>query len=495
MRLYHWTSQALLIATGGAWHNLTTDFSSTHITTDTRKIKVGDVFVALKGDNFDGHDFIETALKNGAAAVIVNRLVNADIPQLLVDDTRLALGKLGKYRRDQHPDLTVIALTGSSGKTTTKEMIGSIFNQIAPTLITKGNLNNDLGVPMMLLELSDEHKFAVLELGANHLGEIAYTASLVRPDVACVLNIGTAHLGEFGGQESIAKAKAEIYSALTKDGVAVLPFGDKFFEFLSQEAQKFTSNLITFGETTVPTAEAVDFDLLSPEAQAEFADIDNVLVMGDVFSDDVVLNNTHSTFELVCSFEVDKIDSVVIELPFIGEHNVTNALAAASAALALNVPLQLIQTGLQNACPPKGRLTRIQFDNHWLIDDTYNANPTSMLAAAQVLIGEDKQKILVLGDIAELGDTAVLEHQKLGMDLAELPIDKILTLGPLMRHCTDAANQLRADLSTHFDNKQALLSHLTSLLAEPSVVLFKGSRTMRMETLIHDLTCSTQKSE
>ena len=180
MRLYHWTSQALLIATGGAWHNLTTDFSSTHITTDTRKIKVGDVFVALKGDNFDGHDFIETALKNGAAAVIVNRLVNADIPQLLVDDTRLALGKLGKYRRDQHPDLTVIALTGSSGKTTTKEMIGSIFNQIAPTLITKGNLNNDLGVPMMLLELSDEHKFAVLELGANHLGE-----SLILP-VWCV---------------------------------------------------------------------------------------------------------------------------------------------------------------------------------------------------------------------------------------------------------------------------------------------------------------------
>lgn len=495
MKLYRWTSDALLTATGGIWHNLTDDITTTHITTDTRKINLGDVFVALKGDNFDGHDFIDVAIQKGAAAVIVSCQIDADIPQLLVDDTRLALGKLGQYRRDMHPDLTVVALTGSSGKTTTKEMLGAILNQIAPTLITKGNLNNDLGVPMMLLELSDEHKFAVLELGANHMGEIVYTADLVRPDVACVLNIGTAHLGEFGGQDNIAKTKAEIFSALRSDGVAILPFGDKYFDFLNQEAQKFTENLITFGEKSMPTAQAVDLDALSPEEQAEFANLDSVLVMGDVFADDVVLHRTYSDFELVCNFQVDEIDSTLIHLPFIGEHNITNALAASSCAVALGVPLETIKQGLDTAQPPKGRLTRIEFGEHLLIDDTYNANPTSILAAAQVLTSEDKQKILILGDIAELGEAAIDEHQVLGTGLAGFAIDKILTIGTLMRHCSDATNQLRPDFSVHFNDKQALLGYLNDLLKQPSCVLFKGSRSMRMETLIDDLTHSTQQSE
>lgn len=224
MTPYIWQTDNLtqaLASLNPTWHNANDFTQSIKITTDTRKIEQGDIFLALKGDNFDGHNYVATAFDKGASLAITSRVVG-DFAQIVVDDTRLALGQLGKYRRDAHPNLTVVALTGSSGKTTTKEMLGAIFGQFVPTLTTYGNLNNDLGVPMMLLELTDEHEFAVIELGANHVGEIAYTAGLVSPDVACVLNIGTAHLGEFGGRQNIAHAKAEIFSALTADRKSVV---------------------------------------------------------------------------------------------------------------------------------------------------------------------------------------------------------------------------------------------------------------------------------
>ena len=214
MTAYIWQSANLTEAVkdlNATWQNEINFSHSQKITTDTRKIEQGDIFLAIQGDNFDGHDYVQTAKDKGAVLAIVSRAVESDLPQLVVTDTKLALGKLGAYRRDQHPNLKVIAITGSSGKTTAKEMLGSILNRIAPTLITRGNLNNDLGVPMMLLELTDDHRYAVMELGANHVGEIAYTTQLVKPDVACVLNIGTAHLGEFGGRDNIAKTKSEIY--------------------------------------------------------------------------------------------------------------------------------------------------------------------------------------------------------------------------------------------------------------------------------------------
>ncbi len=475
------------------WHHGVTFTQSTRITTDTRKIKVGDIFLALKGDNFDGHDYVAAAFDKGASLAITSYPVGA-FAQIVVSDTRLALGQLGRYRRDVHPDLTVIALTGSSGKTTTKEMLGAIFSQIAPTLITRGNLNNDLGVPMMLLELTDEHRFAVMELGANHVGEIAYTTGLVHPDVACVLNIGTAHLGEFGGRENIARAKAEVYQGLTDTGVAVVPFGDEFFELLSKQADKFTHHHITFGEKATPTNEAIDFSRLSQAEIDELSKMDSVLVMGDVFADDIEVENTHSTFNLTVNLAIDEFDEIGVCLPFVGEHNVTNALAAASCATALGVSIEVIKSGLENATAPKGRLTRITFGEHLLIDDTYNANPTSMLVAADVLGCEAGQTILVLGDIAELGDAAVSEHYKLGQALADkvnagLHISRVLTVGELMSHCTKAiADSDTALISEHFADKETLLSHLNTLLDKPSAVLFKGSRTAGMETLIHDLT-------
>ncbi len=485
--VYVWHQDNLKQATQGQWyHSDKAEIDARRIVTDTRQIQAGDVFLAIKGERFDAHDFIKNAYQQGASAAIVERVVECDIPQLLVADTKLALGNLGKFRREAHPDLTVIALTGSSGKTTTKEMIGAILSQIAPTLITHGNLNNDLGVPMMLLELTDEHRFLVIELGANHLGEIAYTASMVRPDVALILNIGTAHLGEFGGRANIACAKSEIYSVLTNQGVAILPFSDDFYPELLKQASKFTKLHLSFGERAVPIEqaglEATDQAMLKAEG------VSSVLMMGDLFADDIETFATHSTFTLNTNIDIDQIDSLPVHLPFIGEHNVANALAAASATFALGVPLEQIAKGLLRATPPKGRLMRLSADGYCIIDDTYNANPTSMLAAAKVLEAESDTKILVLGDIFELGDAADYEHAKLGHQLALLEIDHVLTLGNHMAHTAAAINEQKT-IAKHYTDKPSLMNDLRQLLSHGSAtVLFKGSRGMAMESLIADLT-------
>ncbi len=473
------------------------DKTATRIITDTRKLEQGDIFLAIKGDNFDGHDYLQTAKDKGAVLAIVSKQINSDLPQLIVSDTKLALGKLGQYRRDQHPNLKVVAITGSMGKTTAKEMLGSILNQIAPTLITRGNLNNDLGVPMMLLELTDEHRYAVMELGANHVGEIAYTTQLVKPDVACILNIGTAHLGEFGGRDNIAKTKSEIYQGLSKQGVAVVPFGDDYFATLLNNAQQFTQNILTFGERDVSLADAgVD---MAQAKEIGLTDDDTVLLMGDVFADDVEMGETgnDSTFSLNFNLEIDDIESADVYLPFAGAHNVVNALAAAACAKALGLEIDTIAKGLSTAQPAKGRLNFSKFTNaigvHTLIDDTYNSNPSAVLAAATVLSQQDGYKILVLGDIGELGDEAVSEHSKLGKNLMGIAIDELLVVGDLMANTAQIANDNKADFAKHFANKDDLTAYLKKLLNEQYCsVLVKGSRFMAMETVLQDLITDTK---
>ena len=478
--LYVWQVDNLLAATAtldGHWQfaeaqatssNNSTDtnstnaskpISSTRIATDTRTIKPGDIFLALSGDNFDGHDYIATAIKQGAVAAIVSRPISPSdinsIPQLIVNDTRLALGQLAAYRRQQHKNLTVIAITGSSGKTTCKEMLGSIFGRLAPTLITRGNLNNDLGVPMMLLELSDHHRYAILELGANHIGEIAYTTEIVKPDVACVLNIGTAHLGEFGSREGICQTKAEIYHTLNDTQYAIVPDKDDFTNKLRRIAEQHTSNVIGFGNTDV-SASHLDVE---PE---------------------------RSEFKL-------HIDSQVhdISLPLAGEHNVNNALAAAACAHALNIDISDIVIGLENARPAKGRLNSQLLGMHRLIDDTYNANPHSVRAAAKVLAAQTGTQVMVLGDIAELGEAAVSEHQSLGRTIATTGINVLLCVGEYAPHTVAGAQEISAISAHAFADKDSLLAYLQSYLqaqqAQPCTVLFKGSRSMEMETLINAL--------
>ena len=466
--LYVWRADNLVAATtalAGHWQQGDANIASTRIATDTRAIKTGDIFLAIEGDNFDGHDYIDTAVAQGAIAVIVSRpivMVNDDdnvIPQLMVSDTRLALGQLAAYRRQQHPDLTVIALTGSSGKTTVKEMLGSIFSRLAPTLITRGNLNNDFGVPMMMLELTDAQRYAILELGANHIGEIAYTTALVRPDVACVLNIGTAHLGEFGSRDGICQTKAEIFQTLTNEQVAVVPDTDDYAVQLRQIAKTHSSRVLGFGSTDVTASEV----------------------------------NTHangSTFILHLGKQ-----SAEINLPLAGAHNVTNALAAAACAYALDISIDDIVIGLNNARPAKGRLDSQKLGKHLLIDDTYNANPHSVRAAANVLTAQSGTQIMVLGDIGELGDAAVSEHYELGRSIAKSGIDMLLCVGDYTAHSVIGANEVGGTTDNlhaqHFNDKTSLLQYLQPYLqaqqAQPCTVLFKGSRSMEMETLIDAL--------
>lgn len=454
-----WVSEQLQAATQGQWINDTTEKSFARIVTDTRAIQAGDVFLALKGERFDAHDFLADAVAKGAQALIVSHANSAlDVPQLVVADTRLALGHLGAYRRAQYPHLIVTALTGSSGKTTVKEMLGSILRLLAPTLITRGNLNNDLGVPMMLLELLPAHQYAVMELGANHVGEIDYTSNMVQPKVAGVLNIGTAHMGEFGGRIGIANAKSEIFKHLPPDGIAVIPAKDDFSQVIQQAAAPYKT--ISFGEG------------------------------GDVYAQNIQLHATSSQFELVTPQ-----GNIDVSLPFAGQHNVDNSLAAASFALALDVPLAVIAQGLTQATNAKGRLNFKQYDQWLIIDDTYNANPHSVRAAAQVLAQQLGCKILVLGDIGELGDDAVTEHYQLGEALAGIALDAVFAVGEFAAHTIAGLKQQNSEmLAFAFNDKPALLAALHHFLQQlkpaQASLLFKGSRYTQMESLISDLTIS-----
>ena len=447
-----WSSQALEQATQGQWHlGRKPTVEIKRILTDSRHAEAGDAFLALKGERFDAHDFVAQVAAQGCQIAIVEQAIEADIYQLVVKDTRLALGALGAYRRREHPQLKVIALTGSSGKTTTKEMLGSILSRLAPTLITRGNLNNDLGVPMMLLELRAEHQFAVMELGASHQGEIDYTSQLVQPHVAGILNIGTAHLGEFGGRDGICRAKSEIYAHVTE--TSIVPAADDYTEQIRQAIQ--TKQSLSFGQG------------------------------GDVFASEVQLEAQSAIFNLNTPQGVTQV-----HLPFAGEHNVANATAAAAFALALGIELNDIVLGLQQAVGAKGRLNFIQHKKYLFIDDTYNANPTSMRAAAEVLAQQEGIRVMVTGDIGELGVSAAIEHYKLGRDLVSVKgLNFVVAVGEFAPAAQEGARSTQYGKKMQaFLNQAQALPFLIGLIethqAQPMSFLFKGSRYTHMETLM-----------
>ena len=451
-----WTAVQLAAATQGYWLNEKVPQGNIkRILTDSRDAEKADAFLALQGERFDAHDFVAQVAAKGCGIAIVSHPVDADICQLVVADTRLALGHLGAYRRAQNSQLKVIALTGSSGKTTTKEMLGSILSRLAPTLITRGNLNNDLGVPMMLLELRTEHQYAVMELGASHQGEIDYTSNLVQPHVAGIINIGTAHLGEFGGRDGICRAKSEIYAHIAKTGTSIVPAADDFADMIRQAVQ--TEQVLSFGEN------------------------------GDVFATETELHPQSSTFTLNTPQGVRQVN-----LPFAGEHNVQNATAATAFALAIGVALDDIVTGLEQATGAKGRLNFIQAKKHLFIDDTYNANPTSMRAAAEVLAQQDGVKVMVIGDIGELGASAAQQHYMLGRDLVATGVNFVVAVGDFSPATQEGARSTQYGKKMQaFLNQEQALPFLLSLIEthQPQSMsfLFKGSRYTHMETLMADL--------
>jgi UDP-N-acetylmuramoyl-tripeptide--D-alanyl-D-alanine ligase len=419
------------------------------VSTDSRSIKPGDLFIALRGEKFDGGNFAAQALQQGAAGVVLDAAQAPDIAAAIrVDDTRLALGRLAAAWRKRF-SIPVVAITGSNGKTTVKEMLAAILRveagSDAAVLHTEGNLNNDIGLPLMLLSLRDTHQFAVLEMGMNHTGEIDYLTRLARPDVALVNNALTAHIGFLGSVENIARAKGEIFNGLSDAGIAV---------FNADDAHAWLWREANAGRCII------DFGIKQP------ASVRGQYRPG-AFGSALTLTLPNACLD------------IALQVP--GEHNVMNALAAATAAFALDVSLRSIDAGLSGFSGVKGRLQKkAALHGSTFIDDTYNANPDSVKAALAVLAQQPGKKVLVLGDMGELGSDAAAMHAQIGLVAREAGVDRLLALGELSRETVGAFGAG----AMHFERIQELLAELENELTPDTTVLVKGSRFMQMERVV-----------
>tara|TARA_A100001015_G_scaffold318220_1_gene437422 strand:- start:4417 stop:5760 length:1344 start_codon:yes stop_codon:yes gene_type:complete len=426
----------------------TENFDLQGVFIDSRKVQEGSLFVAIKGENFDGHDFIGQAVEKGAVAVVCERTSDeVPVPQLVVEDSVKELGEIASYHRNQFT-CGVIALTGSNGKTTVKEMIASILP--SPSFATQGNLNNHIGVPLSILNLRQDHRFGVFELGANHKGEIAYTVSMVKPKVTLINNIGPAHIEGFGSIEGVADAKGEIHLGLSKGGTAVVNEDDNFAHYW--DACFRDKNQIRF----------------SVEAPL------------DVYCKRLQMNPSGcASFTLVTPK-----GECEINLKVFGKHNVSNALAAAACTYALGIGLSDIERGLNNFTGVSGRMTkRIGRKGSIVIDDTYNANLRSVLSALYVLAKMKGHRILVQGDMGELGDATQAHHQEIGQRASELGIDEVYTCG---NNSVFTAKGFGAN-AQHFVSQAELSKQLIERLDANTTVLVKGSRAAAMENIVHDL--------
>lgn len=431
----------------------------TTVSTDTRQAVENGLFFALKGEKFDAHDYAEKAVEQGCVALVVERELPIAVPQIIVADTRLALGELAKWLKSTLNPKTV-AMTGSSGKTTVKEMTAKILQKTAAceedVLYTFGNLNNDLGVPMTLLRLTEQHKFAVIELGANHIGEIAYTTTIAQPDACLVNNVASAHLEGFGSIEGVAAAKGEIYRGLKENGKAII---NQAFYYPQWRKEIGDHELQSFSYTGSDQDSYADF-----------------------WAENVSLNLNGSSF-ILHAFE----EEIEINLPYLGAHNVSNALAATALAMAVGASLADVKAGLEQRLQVKGRLYPVKINEHCLfIDDTYNANVDSMKSAISVLKNYPAFRIFAVGDMAELGKESAQCHQEVADFAQQAGLDLIVSFGK-------ESVVISANAQHHFTDKQAMSDFLLPIISQkiaekqPLVLLAKGSRSQKMETLIADL--------
>ena len=431
------------------------DVAFDSVSIDARQTQAGGLFVALPGSRVDGHDFIAQARANGAVAAMVERLVDDALPQLQVADCQAALGQLGALNRTGFTQ-PVVAITGSSGKTTVKEMLAEILRQCGTVLATRGNLNNELGVPLTLLELTAEHEYAVIEMGAAAIGDIDYSMALAKPDVSILTNAGVAHIGRFGSEQAIAQAKSEIFSGLAADGQAVI---------------NLDSPWLADWQATLGSRKSWSFSLNNPAA--------------DLYAEQLQIDPRGCPGFRMVSAEA----SVAIQLNLLGEHNVANALAAAAAALALKVPMSAIVTGLASLQPVAGRGQSLAGHNGALIiDDCYNANPASVRAAIDVLARLDGYRVLVLGDMGELGATEQQAHRQMGEYARTQGLDALYTTGELS---SLAANEF-GEGGRSFADRSALAAVLKAELNPRTRVLIKGSRSAGMEEVVTALVEGSQ---
>ena len=414
------------------------------VCTDTRSDVEGKLFVALEGAHFDGHDFIKVAEDNGAKAIISHKDINSNLPLIKVVDTEKAYQKIAAFHRKSYGPV-VIAITGSNGKTSTKNMLNSILQLEAPTLSTEGNFNNHLGVPKTLLNLKKNHQFCIIEMGANHQNEISLLCNIANPNLAIITNANNAHIGEFGNLKNLVEAKGEIFESLSKDGIAFINNESPHKKIWRKISG--TQEIIFFGNQSA---------IYATNIQQSTEDINFQLNIGE--------------------------NKINITLKLIGRHQVDNALAAAACASELGIGLEIIKDGLENTIPEKGRLELIELENFTLLNDSYNANPHSMKAAIDTIKKFPGKKIAVLGSMDELGKDSIKLHQEIGEYAKNSGIEKLYSIGEDAKH-------YKGD---HFQDVESIVNIL-SKKHQKSVILVKGSRMMELNKLV-DILVNSQNS-
>ena len=431
-----------------------------HVSTDTRKIEKGSLFIAIKGANFDGHNFVREAARKGAAGAIVSREIPSPKPGftvILVNDTVKALGAIAKFHRSRF-DIPVIALTGSNGKTTTKEMLALILASKYKVLKNEGTDNNFIGVPQTLLKLKESHEIAVIELGTNHPGEIGYLADIVQPNCGMILNIGPSHLEFFGSIENVRKEKLDLLKRVGEDGSAVIN-GDE--AELVDAAKKMCEETVTFGFNE-------DCDFVAENVQ-----------------------------ESDCGINFALNDTYVVKLRMLGKHNVYNAAAAIAAASLYGIEARLAVKALEDFVLPKLRMEYEKCEGVDFIFDCYNSNPASLKSAIGTLRDMEpyKRKVLVAGDMLELGASGPDLHRDIGRFAAKSKIDLFVSVGPLSGYILEGAQEegIGGMSLLRFKNSVEAAKALKGILREGDLVLIKGSRGMKMEEIKKCFTtCSTR---
>jgi UDP-N-acetylmuramoyl-tripeptide--D-alanyl-D-alanine ligase len=440
---------------GGQLHGADAEFAAASI--DSRKLAAGDLFLALPGERVDGHDYVAAAAQAAAAGAVVRRRLDAATPQIVVADVAAALTVVAREWRSQFA-IPVIGVAGSNGKTTVKEMLAAILARAGECLSTAGNLNNHLGVPLTLLRLRPQHRSAVIEIGANHVGEVAALAALARPTIGLITNAGAEHLEGFGDLDGVARAEGEMLAALNAQCIAIINADD---QYAAMWRGMTTGRVVTFG--------------LAPVA--------NVRATHVAF--DVDERGFLSRFNLE-----SRGGNVAVELALGGKHNVQNALCAAAAALAAGATPTQIVAGLADMRAVSGRLQfRRTAQGAWLIDDSYNANPSSTVAAIEVLTELPGRRWMVLGDMAELGDHGAASHREVGAVARQRGVERLFTFGALAALAADAFRNgaTAAQHAESFTDSDTLLRALQEQLNPEVRLLVKGSRVNRLERVVAGL--------
>ncbi len=424
------------------------------VSTDTRRLRPDDLYVALVGERFDGNAFAADAVDRGACGVIVSRQVHVDRPTLLVPDTDQALAALARANRERS-GASIVAVTGSQGKTTVKELLGRMFRRAGPALVTRGNLNNRIGVPLTLLSLEAAHERAVIELGASGAGEIAYTVDLVQPHAAIITNAAETHLEGFGSLAGVVQAKGEIIDGVAADGLIVLNADDPAWRQWRSRAG--ARRVVSFS--------------LDPE------------MSGTYRARDLHYQDDQQRFTLLRPDDSE----AELALPLAGRHNVANALAAIAVALEQDLSVADVRAALASMQPVAGRLSASAARNGArLIDDSYNASPASYRAAIDVLqetAAAGQSTVLIAGEMAELGDTAASQHRRVGEYAARSGVGRLLALGPLGREMVAGFGEG----GSHFADMESLINHAAGMLDRDVVVLVKGSRSAGMQRAVERL--------